>query len=153
MYAIDFLMLQRQLTHYGTERVFRRFPEEAYHWKPEKATYTAGEMLFHLVSVNCHIINHIRRALGHQVEFQEMEPLGSFEKELKRFRELFYEHQDFLKTLTAEDFDKPVPYPEGGETSVGELLHTLVAHEVHHRGQAHLYLLLYGLKQPQLWNY
>ena len=173
MAAIDrFLHLYRRERAW-TRRLVAAFPESVFDWRPREDAFSCGEVVRHLIQAE----RFWRRLLADAVAGQAWDPFGldgAVRERMETFRPrnfAFAQRDSELATFAAclarweqvqGDTEAAfaaftdetlatveVVHPISRLTGpVGEMLHYMLSHESHHRGQLSAYAKMLGVRQP-----
>lgn len=139
-----------------TLRYVARLEPQQLSWTPQKNVESIGTLLLHIAAVERSWIGEDidRRPMGEEwmiafpirfgIEQIHSQPLEHFLKELARTRD---ETRTVLSALTDDDLSRDITPLDPGESTetytIEWILHHLVEHEAHHRGQIALLKRLY----------
>ena len=135
-----------------TQRLFDYIPEDKIEWTFQKGKFTIGDQIRHLANIE-------RYMYAENVQFKESKYAGcgiEYAEGLENVVKYYYQkHQESLtifSQLSDSDLLKKCKTPGGIEISVWKWLRAMVEHEVHHRGQLYLYLVMNGIKTPPMYG-
>jgi uncharacterized damage-inducible protein DinB len=137
--------------HKQTTRLMRVAPSEKFDWRTCDGAMTLGELMNHLSEAEAGLV---RAALEGAFSNERPEPKRSTEELIAAFDASHGELLNRVIALTPEQLEEKIaPFGEkAGEMTRGELLHFLLEHEIHHRGQLYVYLRMLGAPVPPLFG-
>lgn len=167
-----FLHLYR-LERAWTRRLVAAFPDSAFDWRPAADAFSCGEVVRHLIQAE----RFWRRLLVDAAGGVAWDPFGlegavrdrmetfrprnfafaqrdgelaSFAACLERWEQVQADTEAAFAPLTDEQLATvQVVHPISRLTgSLGEMLHYMLSHESHHRGQLSAYAKMLGVRQP-----
>jgi uncharacterized damage-inducible protein DinB len=156
-----------------TRRLVAAFPESAFDWRPAPDAVSCGELVRHMIQAE----RFWRRLLTDAVAGSKWDPFGlegnvrdrmetfrprnfalaqkageltSFAACLDHWRRVQEETEVAFAAFTAEQLegvvvDHPISRLSG---TLAEMLHYVLSHESHHRGQLSAYAKMLGIAQP-----
>jgi uncharacterized damage-inducible protein DinB len=121
-----------------------KIPESSAHWRPWPTAWTTLDLLYHVAWTPDFFLSAAERRETNPV------PIPTTINEARRLlRELTREHEDAIKSYEDADLERIVTIPMLFVTEpVVEVLHRLVVHEAHHKGQLWLYARMMGIEPP-----
>jgi len=172
---------ERQLAIYRQEKAWTRqlvaaLPESAFGWRPAEGAFSCGELGIHLVQAE----KFWRRMMAEAAQGRAYDPFGltgdgtqrlvafrednlrsaqrrglpaTFAACLAWMGEVQVETEATLLSFTTEQLlGATVDHPLARlRHPVGEMVHFMISHEVHHRGQLSAYAKMMGVPQPPLY--
>lgn len=172
---------ERQLAIYRQERAWTRrlvaaLPESAFGWRPAEDAFSCGELVIHLVQAE----KFWRRLMTEAAAGRSYDPFGltgpgterlvafregnlrssqraglptTFAAALAWMDEVQAETEATLAGFTTEQLlGATVDHPIARlRHPIGEMVHFMISHEVHHRGQLSAYAKMMRVPQPPLY--
>jgi uncharacterized damage-inducible protein DinB len=159
-----------------TRRLVAAMPETAFGWRPAPDAFSCGELVIHLVQAE----RFWRQLFLEAAAGRDWDPFhlaGDGSERLVAFRpqnlrsagragvptsfaaclvwwdEVQAETEQALASFSAEQLaNVVVDHPIGRlHLTLGEMMHYMVSHEAHHRGQLSAYAKMLGVPQPPLY--
>jgi len=174
------ITLERQLAIFRQERAWTRqlvaaLPESAFGWRPAEDAFSCGELAVHLVQAERFWRKLlVEAAAGRAFDPFQLEGDGTtrlvafradnlrsarraaeaktFAAVLSWWDEVQAETEAALAALEEMQLAAMVDHPLARlRHPVGEMLHYMISHEVHHRGQLSAYAKMMHVEQPPLY--
>lgn len=128
------------LSQAGSMKIFSGIESVDFGYSPTKEMMSLGQQLFHVSFVERHFLRKIANAARMEINIPEIQPSDSIREELETVRQTWELTNSLLAHLEDNDLDLPIPLEEPGiEIDICRLLHILVEHLVHHRGEIIVY--------------
>jgi uncharacterized damage-inducible protein DinB len=143
----DFLMRWDHSEEYLLKFV-ELMPEESYGFQPDSGMFTFDEQLYHIIQHISWITHDYLMSNETSYKRPGYAVLSKMER-LAGLRSAFQDVREALAVL--DDTDLRINYefrPAGRTLSTLDLLHLLLDHTTHHRGQLVVYLRLNGIQPP-----
>lgn len=134
------------------ERVLRVFPHDRIDDRVEVNRFTAREVVAHLADLEATVLDRIRQAHlkpGSQVD-SYYDPDAQASRHRFEDKEVFHEAEvyesrrgmtlDYLRSLSAPDFEKTFQFPDGVSMSIADYCTHIVLHDLEHIEQLSCYL-------------
>ena len=168
----------RHLHLYRRERAWTRglvaaLPAETFDWRPAPQEFSCGEIVRHLILAE----RFWRRLFVEAVEGRAYDPFGyagsgyerhqafrgrnfassqrggeltSYAACLLHWETVQRETEETLSRLGADELESVVVHHPiaNVRAPLGEMIHYMISHEIHHRGQLSAYVKVLGLPQP-----
>ena len=151
---IDDIARLKEMTDKGSLIVFEGILPEQENYRPHEGMMTFREQLNHVAFVEGFIINKINTGINLGISAPELEPDGKLADALAAVKSTWQITTDLLQRLQDEHLDVVIELPEEKwKADVRYLLHVMVEHQVHHRGQLIVYFRTLGLAPPQRWRH
>lgn len=148
----DYIAL-KELTDRGSLKIYRGIPENNDGFSPENGLMTCREQLQHLSLVERHILRKIIDALNLQLEIPETDSTDSITTAIDTLMQTWQLTGNLLSKMQDDDLDKTMKLEEENVlVDVRHLLHVLVEHQVHHRGEIVMYIRAMGVVPPKRWD-
>ncbi len=137
---------------YRTRRLFDFIPPDKIEWTDKEGKFTIGDLIRHMANIE-------RYLYAETVQFRESRYTGcgiEYAEGLENVK-LYYdkmceESQSIFKQLSPADLTQKCRTPFGAEITVWKWLRALIEHEIHHRGQIYLYLVMNDIDTPPLFG-
>jgi len=134
----------------GSMKIFSGIESVDFGYSPTMEMMSLGQHLFHVSFVERHFLRKIADAAQMEVNIPEIQPSDSIKEELEIVKQTWELTNSLLARLDDNDLDKPIPLEEPGiEIDICRLLHILVEHLVHHRGEVIVYFRMMGRIPPR----
>lgn len=141
------------MTDRGSLTVFEGIPEEMAGFAPRPNLMTCREHLHHLSFVERHILKLIANETDLDLTVPETDPAESIAAEIENLKTTWRLTARLLSLLPEDDLDKTIEISEDKKTSdIRRLLHVMVEHQVHHRGELVVYFRMANHDPPRRWN-
>jgi uncharacterized damage-inducible protein DinB len=156
-----------------TRALVAALPEESFDWRPAPDAFSCGEVVRHLILAE----RFWRRLLVEAVAGRRWDPFGyqggvvarleafrarnlasaasgaeggTFTACLDHWAKVQRETEAVVAALTAEQLERVIVHHPIAlfEAPIGEMLHYMMSHEIHHRGQLSAYAKMLGVRQP-----
>jgi uncharacterized damage-inducible protein DinB len=124
-------------------------PDSLYDFKPQDDMLTFDEQLFHIINHIQWITHDFLQANESSYSRLSYKKASSYER-VAMLRTAFQDVREAV--LKLDDTDLQITYffrPANQELRTLDLLHLMLDHTTHHRGQLVVYLRLCGIKPPQ----
>ncbi|WP_109438194.1 DinB family protein [Aquimarina sp. AU119] len=135
-----------------TERLFNYIPEEKIEWTYKTGKFTIGDLIRHLANIE-------RYMFAENVQFKESKYSGCGKEYalglvnvIEYYKNKKKESIEMLSKLTDGNLRKKCLTPSGVEISIWKWLRAMLEHEIHHRGQLYLYLVMLDVKTPPIFG-
>lgn len=136
--------------HKQTISVMKVAPSDKFEWKTCESAMTLGALMNHLWQAESGLVE---AALTASLPKTRMEPLNNTEDLIAAFETSHVENVSKVCALTPEQMKETVtPFGEANAMTRQALLHGLLEHEIHHRGQLYTYLRILGVELPPLFG-
>lgn len=138
----------------GTLALLRALPAHAYHFRPDPAGRSLGELAWHLAEVDAYVSVGIqRRTFALSGKPPHLERPRRIEDLAPAYRIVHDDATARLAGLEEGDLGDEIRYADGRLVSIRDLLwHKLLLHHVHHRGQLTVLCRLAGGVPPALFG-
>ncbi|MCP4570292.1 MAG: DinB family protein [FCB group bacterium] len=152
MGRLDDYVALKELTDRGSLKTYRGIPENNGGFTPDDGLMTCREHIQHLSLVERYILRKIIDALNLQLDFPEVDSTDSITTEIDTLIQTWQLTGNLLAKMQDDDLDKTIKLEEENiQVDVRHLLHVLVEHQVHHRGEMVVYIRAMGLVPPKRW--
>ncbi len=123
------------------------FTEEEFHARPDEESWSASEVMMHLLASERRMRDRVREALGQAVAVRPTPPEEERRAEAEAGRQapvpqlvhgLLAERREtsiLIESLGAEELSRPASHPDLGTVSVGRVLERIAEHEREHAEQ------------------
>lgn len=137
--------------HKQSAKVMQAAPDDKYDWKPVESGMTLGELLNHLVQSEWGLVD---------AAFTGKWPEGGMPAVATNTADLIAtytkSHEECvarIASLTSEQLGETIaPFGPDKAMTRGALIHLMLEHEIHHRGQVYTYLRIAGADVPPLFG-
>lgn len=135
-----------------TQRLFDYIPDNKIEWTFQKGKFTIGDEIRHLANIE-------RYMFAENIQFKESKYAGcgtdyaeGLENVINYYNQKSKESIEIFSMLTDLDLHKKCKTPGGINITVWKWLRAMVEHEIHHRGQLYLYLVMLDIKTPPMYG-
>ncbi len=143
----------KEMVDTGSLPIFEGVPAERGDFQPREGMMTFAEQLYHIASTERSIVGKIHRSLKKGGMPAELSPGGTVPDAVAALKETWAVTRGLLANMTDTDLDAVIDFPEDNwQIPARRLLHVLVEHQVHHRGQIIVYFRTLGLEPPKRWH-
>jgi uncharacterized damage-inducible protein DinB len=151
---IDDIARLKETTDKGSMIVFEGILPEQENYRPHDGMMTFCEQLNHIAFVERYVINKINAGLNLGLEAPELTTDGRLADALTAVKSTWQLTAALLERLQDDHLDIVIELPEEKwKADVRYLLHVMVEHQIHHRGQLIVYFRTLGLAPPQRWRH
>lgn len=151
---LDDIARLKETTDKGSMIVFEGILPEQENYRPHDGMMTFCEQLNHIAFVERYVINKINAGLNLGLEAPELAADGRLADALAAVKSTWQLTAALLERLQDEHLDIIIELPEEKwKADVRYLLHVMVEHQIHHRGQLIVYFRTLGLAPPQRWRH
>lgn len=148
----DYLSL-KEMTDNGSLPIFAGIPEMHAGYRPRDGMMNFAEQLHHVAALERSIVGKIHASLKKGKMPPELSAGASVSDEVTALKETWGITRDLLTAMQDDDLDVVIDFPEDNwKIPARRLLHVLVEHQVHHRGQIIVYFRTLGLDPPKRWQ-
>src|SRR5262245_18494445 len=134
--------------HKQSTKVMSVAPSEKFDWKPAESAMSLGELVRHLPQAEVFLTGLIT---GKKVAGEDFSQLNTSEEIVAAFDRTHEECKKAMEGITEEDLAGPVKL--GPNTLPKKaLLHGMLEHEIHHRGQLYTFVRIAGVIPPPLFG-
>ena len=139
--------------HTGSEKIVSGITSEDLEFAPTKDMMTFGEQLYHIAFVERQFLRKISDALRLGINIPEHQPSMDYGEAQNHLIETWQLSASLLSRLNDEHLDQPVSMDEPDRNlDVKYVLHALVEHQVHHRGELIVYFRMMGRRPPRRYS-
>ena len=135
-----------------TERLFDYIPKDKIEWTYQSDKFTIGDILRHLALIE-------RKMYAENVQLKpslykgcSIEYAVGYDEVIQFYKDMHRESVVIFSTLTEPDLNSKCLTPGGAKITVWKWLRAMVEHEVHHRGQLYMYLVMLNIQPPPLYG-
>jgi len=135
-----------------TERLFEYIPKDKIEWTYQSGKFTIGDILRHLALIE-------RKMYAENVQLKPslykgcgIEYANGYDEVIQFYKNMHHESVEIFSTLTEADLSSKCLTPGGAKITVWKWLRAMVEHEVHHRGQLYMYLVMLNVQTPPLYG-
>jgi uncharacterized damage-inducible protein DinB len=136
-------------------KLMRSLPKDSYDFRPDKEGRSIGEMAWHLAEVDAYMTYGVSKG-GFQGAGEKppgIERPRTIEELAPGYDRIHKDAVERVKKLTAEDWNKSVPFFDGRPMRVHDILWGAVLHHlIHHRAQLQLMCRLAGGTPPGFYG-
>lgn len=134
-----------------TMNFVRLIPPDQFDWSPREVEFTCGDLVRHLAATEQTFvgaaINGQWRYRGHDRALA-----STLDAAIAYLDAGHAEAMTALRSLNDAELDQPRPSLKGPPAKAWRWLMAMVEHEIHHRSQLAVYLMLLGVKPPHLYG-
>lgn len=134
-----------------TMNYVRAIPADRFEWSPRKGELTCGDIVRHLAAGEKMFVGVVIdgqwRYPGH-----DQTRAGSLDRAGAYLENCHTESMTALRNLSDAELYQPRPSLKGPPVKAWRWLLAMVEHEVHHRSQLAVYLMLMGVEPPQIYG-
>lgn len=128
----------------------RALPPDQLDWSPKPGEYTCAELVRHLAASEQMFVGVVVdsrwRYPGHETGPTRLEELIAW------LEQGHTTAMTRLKTVSDTDLGQPRPSLQGPSVRAWRWLMAMVEHEIHHRSQLAMYLMLLGVQPPHIFG-
>jgi uncharacterized damage-inducible protein DinB len=135
-----------------TMRVARCIPANKIDWSYAAGKFTLGDLLRHIVVTERFMFAENIQGRTSRYTNHGKELADGYDNILAFMERLHAESMEIFSKLTDENLRSKCGNPRGKEITTWKWLHSMVEHEIHHRGQIYLYLGMLGVPTPPLYG-
>ena len=150
MGLVGVLSAEFERLHANLIDVLNVIPEERLYWKPFESAaflrvYSCGELIVHIGATVEYTFNGITSNFWDDpFEWTLRENLSSRSLIAQYLAETAQVRRVALADMKDDDLIKRLRFPDGTNTTIGELLVRALTHACHHRGQVYAYVHLFS---------
>jgi uncharacterized damage-inducible protein DinB len=134
-----------------TAKVIAAVPQEKSEWRPDPKAKNALELAWHIPSAEVFFMDAIING-GFDVSGGEPPAPKTITEVLSLYEKDYNDRVTKLKSLSAEQLAKPLPFFGITELPAVMFLNFMLLHTAHHRGQLSVYLRPMGSKVPSIYG-
>ncbi len=138
----------------GTIRLLRALPVAQYDFRPDPQGRSLGELAWHLAEIDAYITHLIATGVATlETRPPNIERPRTVENLAPGYQRIHDEAVERVASLRPEDLDRRLPFFDGTQMTVREMLWAaLLHHLIHHRGELVLMCRLAGGVPPGLYG-
>jgi uncharacterized damage-inducible protein DinB len=134
-----------------TMRYVRAVPAGSLDWSPREGEFSCADIIRHIAATESMFVGAVAegrwRYGGHTGASAEEDAAAIATLETVHERAM-----NTLRLLDDEVLSQPRPTLDGPATKAWRLLMAMAEHEVHHRSQLAVYMMLMGIEPPQIYG-
>ncbi len=148
----DFKALKK-MADQGSLKIYRGIPEDKENFAPKEGMMTCRQHIKHISLVELQILRKIVNALNLNMKIPKTPETDSIAVDIDTLEQTWELTNRLLEKMTDNDLDKPVKLEdENIEIEIRRLMHVMVEHQVHHRGELVVYFREMGKEPPKRWD-
>jgi len=126
-------------------------PADKINWSPKENEFTCADIIRHIASGEKMFVDVVMQGKwkynGHEGEQKSLGELIAY------LDQIHSEAMSTLKALPDSELNQPRPALEGDvQVKAWRWLMAMTEHEIHHRSQLSMYLMLLGIKPPHIYG-
>jgi uncharacterized damage-inducible protein DinB len=134
-----------------TVNYIQAIPEDKIDWSPQEGQFTCGEIIRHIAGAE-----QMYAGIFTQGRWNYPEELhhrkGSLADTIALLESIHAEAMNALRIMDDTELSHPRPLLGGSTIKAWRILMMMVEHEIHHRSQLSMYLMLLGVEPPQIYG-
>ena len=135
-----------------TMRVARCIPADKLDWAYAPGKFTLGDLLRHIAVAERFLWAETLQGRTSRYTTHGKELADGYENVIAFLERLHAESMEIFAKLSGEDLQHKCKTPDGADIAKRKWLRLMVEHEIHHRGQIHLYLGMLGVPAPPMYG-
>ncbi len=135
-----------------TERAVACIPSEQIEWTYREGKFTLGDQVRHIAATERDMFAENVAGRPSRYAGCGVDKAAGYDETIAYFQRMHDESLAIFSALSDDDLDRKCTTPGGAELAVWKWLRAMIEHEVHHRAQIHLYLVLLGIPAPALYG-
>ncbi len=134
-----------------TLRYARVVPDDHINWSPQEGEFTCADILRHISSAEKMFVNVVMQGKWHYEGHDGSQK--SLEELIVHLEQTHHEAMEALQSLPDSELGQSRPAFEGdAQVKVWRWLMAMIEHEIHHRSQLAMYLLLLEITPPHIYG-
>jgi uncharacterized damage-inducible protein DinB len=139
----------------NTKKLLRALPSDQYNFRPDPEGRSLGELAWHLAEIDAIFSNGVEQR---SLAMDSKRPSGlerprTTEEVARGYERIHEEAVARLKKLAPEDLDRKIPFVDGNEIAVRDVLWGVILHHtIHHRGQLQMMVRLARAVPPSMYG-
>jgi uncharacterized damage-inducible protein DinB len=135
-----------------TRRVVATIPPDRVEWTHRAGAWTLGDLVRHLGSAERYMFAETARGNVSAYPGHGRDLADGYDAMLAYFDRTHAEALDIYRAMTPEALAGRCTTPAGTSITTWKWLRAMVEHEIHHRGQIYIMLVLLGVRTPPLYG-
>jgi uncharacterized damage-inducible protein DinB len=134
-----------------TMNYIEAIPEDKIDWSPQEGQFACGEIVRHIAGAEqmyAGIFTQGRWNYPEDVHHRR----GSLADTIALLDSVHTQSMNALRIMDDTELSHPRPLIDGSPIKAWRILMMMVEHEIHHRSQLAMYLMLMGVEPPQIYG-
>ncbi len=150
--TIDDFLPYYQRIRQRTLRVVACIPPEHIEWTYQEGKWTLGDLLRHIAALERYMFAENVQGKPSLYAGCGRDLADGYDAVVAFLERCHAETLEILGRLSPEDLQRKCHTPAGTPITTWKWLRGLIEHEIHHRGQIYLYLVMLGVETPPLYG-
>jgi uncharacterized damage-inducible protein DinB len=135
-----------------TLNYIKTIPADRLQWSPREGEFTVRDLVLHIAVTEKMFVGVFVTGKWKYEDNHAAHDEDTLDQLVAHLEQNHSETMDTLRAVSDDELYQPRPTLEGTTLKAWRLLMMMVEHEVHHRSQLAVYLMLMGVEPPQIYG-